>query len=142
MCDFFLSSRVRHTRCALVTGVQTCALPILVKVGRMAGQFAKPRSADMEKIDGVSLPSYRGDNINDIAFDAAGREPDPQRMIKAYNQSAATLNLLRAFANGGYANLRQVNAWTHDFMDRSPWAKKYQEKRGRASCRERVCQCE
>src|SRR3546814_1627486 len=101
----------------------------VVKVGRMAGQFAKPRSADMEEIDGVSLPSYRGDNINDIAFDAAGREPDPQRMIKAYNQSAATLNLLRAFANGGYANLRQVNAWTHDFMDRSPWAKKYQETR-------------
>src|SRR3546814_13151637 len=79
----------------------------VVKVGRMAGQFAKPRSADMEKIDGVSLPSYRGDNINDIAFDAAGREPDPQRMIKAYNQSAATPNLLRAFANGGYANLSQ-----------------------------------
>src|SRR3546814_6162668 len=73
-----------------------------VKLGRMAGQFAKPRSADMEEIDGVSPPSYRGDNINDIAFDAAGREPDPQRMIKAYNQSAATLNLLRAFANGGY----------------------------------------
>src|SRR3546814_3637028 len=95
--------------------------------------FAKPRSADLEDVDGVSLPSYRGDIINDIAFEAAGREPDPQRMVKAYNQSAATLNLLRAFANGGYANLQQVNAWTHDFMDRSPWAKKYQETAARIS---------
>ena len=107
-------------------------LPV-VKVGRMAGQFAKPRSADMEEVGGVELPSYRGDIINDIAFEAAGRAPDPQRMIRAYNQSAATLNLLRAFANGGYANLHQVNAWTHDFMDRSPWAKKYQETAARIS---------
>jgi 3-deoxy-7-phosphoheptulonate synthase len=99
----------------------------------MAGQFAKPRSADIEEQDGVSLPSYFGDIINDIAFDANGREPDPQRMIKAYSQSAATLNLLRAFANGGYANLQQVNAWTHDFMDRSPWAKKYRETAERIS---------
>ena len=101
-------------------------LPV-VKLGRMAGQFAKPRSADLEEIDGVVLPSYRGDNINDIAFDAAGRVPDPQRMIRAYSQSAATLNLLRAFAQGGYANLHQVHRWTHDFMGRSPWAKKYSE---------------
>ncbi|MBB5685863.1 class II 3-deoxy-7-phosphoheptulonate synthase [Sphingobium boeckii] len=98
-----------------------------IKLGRMAGQFAKPRSADMEDIDGVSLPSYRGDIINDIAFEAAGRNPDPQRMIKAYNQAASTLNLLRAFAQGGYANLHQVHSWTHDFMGRSPWAKKYSE---------------
>ncbi len=98
-----------------------------VKVGRMAGQFAKPRSADMEDIDGVSLPSYRGDIINDIAFEAAGRAPDPQRMIQAYSQAAATLNLLRAFAQGGYANLHQVHAWTHDFMGRSPWAKKFKD---------------
>lgn len=96
-----------------------------VKVGRMAGQFAKPRSADTEVIDGVELPSYRGDNINDIAFTAEGRIPDPQRMIRAYSQAAATLNLLRAFATGGYANLHQVHRWTHDFMGRSPWAKKY-----------------
>ncbi len=100
-------------------------LPI-VKLGRMAGQFAKPRSAPTEEIDGVSLPSYRGDIINDIAFDEAGREPDPQRMVKAYSQSAATLNLLRAFAQGGYANLHQVHAWTLDFMGRSPWAAQYQ----------------
>ena len=99
-------------------------LPV-VKVGRMAGQFAKPRSADMESIDGVELPSYRGDIVNDIAFTAEGRVPDPRRMVRAYSQSAATLNLLRAFAQGGYANLHQVNAWTHDFMGRSPWAEQY-----------------
>jgi 3-deoxy-7-phosphoheptulonate synthase len=100
-------------------------LPI-VKLGRMAGQFAKPRSAPTEEQGGVSLPSYRGDIINDIAFEAAGRAPDPQRMIKAYSQSAATLNLLRAFSQGGYANLHQVHAWTLDFMGRSPWAGQYQ----------------
>ncbi len=96
-----------------------------VKLGRMAGQFAKPRSADTEMIGGVELPSYRGDNINDIAFTPEGRIPDPQRMIRSYSQAAATLNLLRAFATGGYANLHQVHRWTHDFMGRSPWAKKY-----------------
>jgi 3-deoxy-7-phosphoheptulonate synthase len=101
-------------------------LPI-IKVGRMAGQFAKPRSADMEEINGVALPSYRGDIINDIAFTEAGRAPDPQRMIRAYTQSAATLNLVRAFAQGGYANLHQVHAWTLDFMGRSPWAAQYRQ---------------
>ncbi|MBK6707854.1 MAG: 3-deoxy-7-phosphoheptulonate synthase class II [Sphingomonadales bacterium] len=101
-------------------------LPV-VKVGRMAGQFAKPRSADTELIDGVELPSYRGDIINDIAFEAGPREPDPERMVKAYSQAAATLNLLRAFSSGGYANLHQVHAWTHDFMGRSPWAKKFKD---------------
>jgi 3-deoxy-7-phosphoheptulonate synthase len=101
-------------------------LPI-VKVGRMAGQFAKPRSADVEEVGGVSLPSYRGDNVNDIAFTPEGRTPDPQRMIRAYSQSAATLNLLRAFAQGGYANLQQVHAWTLDFMGRSPWSAQYQQ---------------
>jgi 3-deoxy-7-phosphoheptulonate synthase len=100
-------------------------LPI-VKVGRMAGQFAKPRSADMEEIGGVSLPSYRGDNVNDIAFTESSRTPDPQRMVRGYHQSAATLNLLRAFAQGGYANLLQVHRWTLDFMGRSPWAERYQ----------------
>ncbi|GAA0729426.1 class II 3-deoxy-7-phosphoheptulonate synthase [Sphingomonas japonica] len=104
-----------------------------VKLGRMAGQFAKPRSADTETIDGVTLPSYRGDNVNDIAFTPAGRVNDPQRMIRAYSQSAATLNLLRAFAQGGYANLHQVHRWTHDFMGRSPWAKKYAEMADRIS---------
>jgi 3-deoxy-7-phosphoheptulonate synthase len=101
-------------------------LPV-VKVGRMAGQFAKPRSADLEAQGTVELPSYRGDIINDIAFTPEGRVPDPQRMVKAYAQSAATLNLLRAFASGGYANLQQVHAWTHDFMGRSPWAAQYRD---------------
>jgi 3-deoxy-7-phosphoheptulonate synthase len=101
-------------------------LPV-VKVGRMAGQFAKPRSADTEVIGDVELPSYRGDIINDIAFEAVAREPDPERMVKAYSQAAATLNLLRAFSQGGYANLHQVHAWTHDFMGRSPWAKKFKD---------------
>ena len=101
-------------------------LPV-VKVGRMAGQFAKPRSADTEVQDGVELPSYRGDNVNDIAFTPEARRPDPQRMMRGYSQSAATLNLLRAFAGGGYANLHQVHRWTHDFMGRSPWSKKYAE---------------
>ncbi len=101
-------------------------LPV-VKLGRMAGQFAKPRSTDTETIGGVELPSYRGDNVNDIAFTPEARAPDPQRMIRAYSQSAATLNLLRAFAQGGYANLHQVHRWTHDFMGRSPWSKKYAE---------------
>ncbi|MCA3254003.1 MAG: 3-deoxy-7-phosphoheptulonate synthase class II [Alphaproteobacteria bacterium] len=99
-------------------------LPV-VKVGRMAGQFAKPRSADTEEQDGVSLPSYRGDNVNDIAFTPESRTPDPERMKRGYMQSAATLNLLRAFAQGGYANLGQVHKWNLDFVGRSPWAKKY-----------------
>lgn len=99
----------------------------VVKLGRMAGQFAKPRSAPTETIDGVELPSYRGDNVNDIGFTAESRRPDPQRMIRGYNQSASTLNLLRAFAQGGYANLVQVHRWTLDFMGRSPWAERYQQ---------------
>jgi 3-deoxy-7-phosphoheptulonate synthase len=99
----------------------------VVKLGRMAGQFAKPRSTDTETIGGVELPSYRGDIINDIAFEADAREPDPARMVRAYSQAASTLNLLRAFSSGGYANLQQVHAWTHDYMGRSPWAKKYKE---------------
>lgn len=100
-------------------------LPV-VKLGRMAGQFAKPRSAPTEELGGISLPSYRGDNVNDIAFNEEARRPDPDRMIRGYNQSAATLNLLRAFAQGGYANLLQVHRWTLDFMGRSPWADRYQ----------------
>jgi 3-deoxy-7-phosphoheptulonate synthase len=101
-------------------------LPV-VKVGRMAGQFAKPRSGDFEVIDGVSLPSYRGDNVNGIEFTAQAREPDPQRMMRGYMQSAATLNLLRAFSTGGYANLHQVHKWNLDFTGRSLWSSQYQE---------------
>ncbi|HEX7821268.1 MAG TPA: 3-deoxy-7-phosphoheptulonate synthase class II [Sphingobium sp.] len=101
-------------------------LPV-VKVGRMAGQFAKPRSADTETIGDVELASYRGDIINDIAFTSEGREPDPQRMLRAYHQATATLNLLRAFSNGGYATLDRVHSWTLDFMNRSPWSAKFEE---------------
>ncbi|MBX7540218.1 class II 3-deoxy-7-phosphoheptulonate synthase [Qipengyuania sphaerica] len=99
----------------------------VVKVGRMAGQFAKPRSSDTETQGDVTLPSYFGDNVNGIEFDAAARHNDPQRMVRAYFQASATLNLLRAFAGGGYANLRQVHQWTLDFMGRSPWADKFAE---------------
>jgi 3-deoxy-7-phosphoheptulonate synthase len=99
----------------------------VVKVGRMAGQFAKPRSSDVEKQGDLTLPSYRGDIINAIEFDAAGREPDPARMIQAYSQSAATLNLLRAFAQGGYADLHRVHAWNQDFVADSPQGARYRE---------------
>ena len=97
----------------------------VVKVGRMAGQFAKPRSAPTEIIDGVELPSYLGDIINGNEFNADTRRNDPERMMRAYTQSAATLNLLRAFSHGGYANLRQVHRWTLDHIDRSPWGEKF-----------------
>ena len=92
----------------------------IVKVGRVAGQFAKPRSSDFETIDDVTLPAYRGDIVNDIEFTAAAREPDPRRQIEAYRQSAATLNLLRAFATGGYANLENVHRWMLGFVKDSP----------------------
>ncbi len=88
----------------------------VVKVGRLAGQFAKPRSAETETVDGIELPSYRGDMINDMPFAAKARAPDPERMIQAYNQSAATLNLLRAFAQGGYADLHEIHRWNLDFV--------------------------
>ena len=101
-------------------------LPV-VKVGRMAGQFAKPRSAPMEAQDGRELPSYRGDIINCMAFEDAGREPDPARMVQAYNQAASTLNLLRAFALGGFADLHKVHRWTQDFIADSPAGERYEE---------------
>jgi len=101
-------------------------LPV-VKVGRMGGQFAKPRSSDNETIDGVTLPSYRGDIINSVEFTEAARVPDPQRMIEAYNQSTATLNLLRAFATGGMADLHQVHKWTLDFAHQNELSSKYEE---------------
>ena len=108
------------------------ALPV-VKVGRMAGQFAKPRSAPMETIGGVELPSYRGDNINGIEFTAAARVPDPERLVQAYNQSAATLNLLRAFAQGGFADLHRVHRWNLDFVADSPLGHRYAELADRLS---------
>lgn len=99
----------------------------IVKVGRMAGQYAKPRSSDMETKDGVSLPSYRGDIINGISFDEKSRIPDPERMIKAYSQASSTLNLLRAFAQGGYANLKKVHQWNLDFVGGGETVQKYQD---------------
>ncbi|GGA49068.1 class II 3-deoxy-7-phosphoheptulonate synthase [Pelagibacterium lentulum] len=99
----------------------------VVKVGRIAGQFAKPRSADTEVIDGVELPSYRGDIINGIEFTPEARIPDPARQLEAYRQSAATLNLLRAFSSGGFANLARVHEWTMGFMKDSNWYPRYEE---------------
>ncbi|MCP4329127.1 MAG: 3-deoxy-7-phosphoheptulonate synthase class II [Alphaproteobacteria bacterium] len=101
------------------------ACPV-VKVGRLAGQFAKPRSALMESQDGIELPSYRGDIVNGIDFEAAARIPDPGRMVQAYNQAAATLNLLRAFAQGGFADLHKVHQWTLGFVGNAEQAR-YQE---------------
>ena len=97
----------------------------VVKLARMAGQFAKPRSADTETVDGVTLPSYRGDIVNGDAFTAAARVPDPGRMARAYNQSAITLNLLRAFAQGGFADLRLVRQWNQEFVAASPQGERY-----------------
>ena len=99
----------------------------VVKVGRIAGQFAKPRSAPTEVIDGVEYPIYRGDIINDSEVTVEGRKPDPERQIMAYRQSAATLNLLRAFAQGGYANLEHVHKWTLGTLKDSPAFERYQE---------------
>ncbi len=97
----------------------------VVKVGRIAGQFAKPRSSPVEERDGLILPSYRGDNINAMAFTPEARTPNPKRLLKAYGQSASTLNLLRAFSSGGYANLRNIHKWTLGFVSGSEQTEKY-----------------
>lgn len=97
----------------------------VTKIARMAGQFAKPRSTDFETIDGISLPSYRGDMINGASFEKESRTPDPKRMLDAYNQSASTLNLLRAFAQGGLADLHQVNRWNMSFAESNPDKQRY-----------------
>jgi len=98
----------------------------VIKVGRLAGQFAKPRSSDLEVREGVSLPSYRGDIINDIAFNESARRPDPQRMLQAYHQSTATMNLVRAFSHGGMADLQKVSEWNLDFASDSAVNDRYQ----------------
>ncbi len=105
----------------------------VVKIGRIAGQFAKPRSGATETHKGVELSSYRGDIINDIAFTPEARTPDPLRLLKAYRQSAATLNLLRAFAQGGYADLERVHQWTLGFVSDSPAGHRYEELANRIS---------
>jgi 3-deoxy-7-phosphoheptulonate synthase len=98
----------------------------VVKVGRLAGQYAKPRSSDLETRDGVTLPAYRGDAVNGYAFTPESRLPDPQRLVDVYNSSAATLNLVRAFVTGGYADLRQVHTWNTDFVRESPVGQRYE----------------
>ena len=108
------------------------ALPV-VKVGRIAGQFAKPRSAPTETVGGVELPSYRGDIVNGMDFNAEARKPDPERLVQSYNQAAATLNLLRAFAQGGFADLHKVHRWNLEFVADSPAGERYQELASRLS---------
>jgi 3-deoxy-7-phosphoheptulonate synthase len=98
-----------------------------VKIGRIAGQFAKPRSAGLETVEGVALPSFRGHMVNDIAFDESARLPDPERLLQAYHQSAATLNLLRSLTKGGFADLSQVHSWTQGFVVESPEGTRYQQ---------------
>ncbi len=102
------------------------ACPV-IKVGRMAGQFAKPRSQPTETVDGVTLPVYRGDSVNAMDFTPEARIPDPERQIRAYSQAAATLNLLRAFAQGGYADLHRVHSWNLDFVTSSAQGERYQD---------------
>lgn len=130
--EAFAEFRTSHIRDAFKVLMQMAVvltfggqLPV-VKIGRIAGQFAKPRSADMETENGVTLPSYRGDIINDIAFTEASRIPDPERMVKAYHQASSTLNLLRAFAQGGLADLHEVHRWNLDFVNKSPLSDRYQ----------------
>ncbi|HET7328785.1 MAG TPA: 3-deoxy-7-phosphoheptulonate synthase class II [Nocardioidaceae bacterium] len=98
----------------------------VVKLGRIAGQYAKPRSNDIETRDGVGLPAYRGDAVNGIDFTADARMPDPQRLMRVYSASAATLNLCRAFVTGGYADLHQMHAWNTDFVKASPVGQRYE----------------
>jgi 3-deoxy-7-phosphoheptulonate synthase len=105
------------------------SLPV-VKIGRIAGQYAKPRSSAFETIDGIDYPSYRGDAVNDLVADQAARVPNPMRLVEAYHRSAATLNLVRAFTQGGYADLRQVHAWNTDFVRDSAAGERYEKLAG------------
>ncbi|KAK6923783.1 DAHP synthetase, class II [Dillenia turbinata] len=126
----FSANNIRDTfRVMLQMGVVLMfggQMPV-IKVGRMAGQFAKPRSDPFEEKNGVKLPSYKGDNINGDAFNEKSRIPDPQRMIRAYSQASSTLNLLRAFATGGYAAMQRVTQWNLDFAEHSEQGDRYQE---------------
>ncbi|MFZ2013808.1 MAG: 3-deoxy-7-phosphoheptulonate synthase class II [Nocardioides sp.] len=99
----------------------------VVKLGRLAGQYAKPRSSDLETREGVTLPAYRGDAVNGFDFTPEARIPDPQRLLETYHSSASTLNLVRAFVTGGYADLRQVHTWNTDFVSHSPVGKRYEK---------------
>ncbi|WP_299783287.1 class II 3-deoxy-7-phosphoheptulonate synthase [uncultured Roseobacter sp.] len=118
--DQFSSDAIRDTfkvMLQMATVLTYGAKVPVIKVGRMAGQFAKPRSAPTETVDGVELPSYRGDIINELDFTSKARIPDPEKMLRAYTQAAATLNLIRAFSTGGYADIHQVHAWTLGFTE-------------------------
>ncbi len=119
--DFF---RVLLQMAVVLTFGGSCPV---VKVGRIAGQFAKPRSSPVEQQGDLELPSYRGDNVNEITFDEAARAPNPERLLMGYRQAAATLNLLRAFAQGGYANLEHMHQWTLGFVKDSPAGDRYEE---------------
>ena len=104
----------------------SASLPV-VKLGRIAGQFSKPRSAPTEKQGDIELPSYLGDNINGIEFTEKARKPDPKRLFKAYSQAASTLNLIRAFCHGGFADLKKVHLWNLGYIKNSPQAAKFKE---------------
>jgi 3-deoxy-7-phosphoheptulonate synthase len=104
----------------------SASVPV-VKLGRIAGQFSKPRSSAVEVKDGVELPSYLGDNINGMEFSESARIPDPKRLFRAYSQSASTLNLIRAFSKGGFADLNKVHLWNLDYIKKTPETKRFRE---------------
>ena len=131
--ETFIANTADSIRARLKTVLQMAivltygaSMPV-VKIGRIAGQYGKPRSAAEETIDGVSLPSYRGDAVNGLEFTQESRQPDPMRLVQTYHASAATLNLVRAFTQGGYADLRQVHSWNQDFVSESTPGKRYEE---------------
>ncbi len=134
--ETFASSTADAVRSRLETLLQmalvltyAASVPV-VKIGRMAGQFAKPRSQPTESREGVELPAYRGDAVNGLEFTARSRRPDPERMLLAYHHSALTLNLCRSFASGGYADLHQAHAWNKDFVSQSPAGRRYEQLAG------------
>jgi 3-deoxy-7-phosphoheptulonate synthase len=131
--ETFSGSTVDAVRARIETLLQmalvltyAASVPV-VKIGRMAGQFAKPRSRPTESRDGLELPAYRGDAVNDFEFTPEARQPDPARLLRAYNSAAVTLNLCRAFAHGGYADLHQAHAWNRDFVAHSPAGQRYEQ---------------
>ena len=131
--ETFIANTADSIRARLKTVLQMAivltygaSMPV-VKIGRIAGQYGKPRSSPDEVIDGVTLPSYRGDAVNGLEFTPESRQPDPMRLVQTYHASAATLNLVRAFTQGGYADLRQVHSWNQDFVSESTPGKRYEE---------------
>ena len=134
--ELFSGSTADSVRSKLETLLQmalvltyAASVPV-VKIGRMAGQFAKPRSQPTESQDGVELPTYRGEAVNGLDFTPEARRPDPGRLLRAYHSAAATLNLARAFAHGGYADLHQAHAWNKDFVAQSPAGQRYEQLAG------------